>query len=267
MCTVSLIARRNGYALAMNRDEKLSRVAGLPPARQTVAGHAALSPSEPGGGTWIALNDFGVTLALINWYSVPGQTRRGNVSRGSVIRAAQTAGSADEVEHALRALPLRRINPFRLIGVFPGSREVWEWRWNLKQLKAHRHPWRMGQWVSSGWDEPAAQRIRGRVFRQARRKKSAGTLAWLRRLHRSHVPGCGAGSICMHRADATTVSYTEVVLTFTHARMRHHQGAPCVPGRLSTLQLPASRSGTNGQRRQSPGAAVVRRRSVPAVAQ
>jgi len=31
MCTVTFIARRNGYVLGMNRDEKLTRAAGLPP--------------------------------------------------------------------------------------------------------------------------------------------------------------------------------------------------------------------------------------------
>jgi len=50
----------------MNRDEKLTRPTGLPPKKRMVNGRAVISPSEPGGGTWIALNDHGATLALIN---------------------------------------------------------------------------------------------------------------------------------------------------------------------------------------------------------
>ena len=75
MCTVSFIARQQGYALAMNRDEKLARVAGLPPKKSIVSGRAVLAPSEPGGGTWIALNDCGATLALINWYSITARVK------------------------------------------------------------------------------------------------------------------------------------------------------------------------------------------------
>ena len=36
------------------------------------------------------------------------------------------------------------------------------------------------------------------------------SLAWMRRLHRSHVPAPGPFSICVHREDARTVSYTEI---------------------------------------------------------
>jgi hypothetical protein len=72
------------------------------------------------------------------------------------------------------------------------------------------HPWKTNIWISSGYDEPGAQAARSQVFRQALRQSSAGTLAWLRRLHRSHRPERGAYSICMHREDAATVSYTEI---------------------------------------------------------
>ena len=87
MCTVSLIARKRGYALAMNRDEKLSRVAGLPPKLRVVAGRKILGPSEPGGGTWIALNDAGITFALINWYAIKARVKTNPISRGDVVNA------------------------------------------------------------------------------------------------------------------------------------------------------------------------------------
>ena len=94
MCTISLITRQNGYALAMNRDEQLTRVPGLPPAPKIINGSRVLSPSEPGGGTWIALNVRGVTFALINWYATVSYTHldvykrqdvTGLVSRSSLL--------------------------------------------------------------------------------------------------------------------------------------------------------------------------------------
>src|SRR5882724_10196013 len=117
MCTVTLIARENGYALGMNRDERLTRVRALPPARHSINARTTLFPSEPGGGTWIGVNDAGVTFALINWYSVAARVSRHPVSRGEVVRSALGFDAATAVENQFANFPLERANPFRLIGI------------------------------------------------------------------------------------------------------------------------------------------------------
>src|SRR6516162_7754294 len=111
MCTVTFIARRRGYGLRMNRDEKLTRPTGLPPRKEVVNGRAVLSPSEPGGGTWIALNDTGACMALINWYSVPARVKRNPISRGEVVKSLKATDSAEAADAELRGLPLGHINP------------------------------------------------------------------------------------------------------------------------------------------------------------
>lgn len=227
MCTVSFIARKNGYALAMNRDEKLTRVPGLPPQLVTIRDQKILCPSEPGGGAWIALNQAGATLALINWYSVTRRVRGDTVSRGEVVKATSSTRRIEEAITALSHLPLERINPFRLIAVFPNIRQIFEWRWNLRRLACERHPWRAQQWISSGYDEPAAQRIRSATFRLACRQSSFGSIQWLRRQHRSHIPHRGPFSTCMHRDDAATVSYTEVSVLNGVGTLRYCSKAPC----------------------------------------
>jgi hypothetical protein len=227
MCTVTFSPRRSGYALAMNRDETFTRIAGLPPRSWKMNGRTVLCPAEPGGGTWISVNDTGTTLALINWYAVGEQVKGRGVSRGEVVNTTGIAHTPGLVAEALARLPLPEINPFRLIGIFPATNEIIEWRWDLKKLASKRHHWSLQQWISSGFDEPAAQRVRGRVFQHARRQKSAANLDWLRRLHRSHLPESGPFSTCMHRQDAATVSYTEIVVSPHKAVMRYHAGAPC----------------------------------------
>jgi len=87
MCTVTFSPRQRGYALAMNRDEQLTGAVGLPPCESIVYGRRVLAPSEPGGGTWILLNESGVTFALINWYSISSRVKIKTVSRGEVVRA------------------------------------------------------------------------------------------------------------------------------------------------------------------------------------
>ena len=238
MCTVSFIARQRGYLLAMNRDEKLARAAGLPPKIISVLGRRVVRPAEPGGGTWIALNDAGVTFALINWYSVTARVKRNPVSRGEVVNAVSAQTSPASASEILARLPLKHINPFRLIGVFPATKEILEWRWDLKRHVRQQHPWQAQQFISSGFDEPTAQRIRSGTFRMALRQKSAGTLEWLRRLHRSHAPEPGPFATCMHRAEAATVSCTEVIFSARRAVMRHTAGAPCENARVCLQPLP-----------------------------
>src|SRR6266850_7093944 len=118
MCTVTFIPRPTGYYLAMNRDEQLTRVAGLPPARRIVNGRTVLCPSEPGGGTWIALNDSGTGFALINWYSVTARVKSRAISRGKVVSIVSAAIAPSFADTELAKLPLDHINPFRLIGAF-----------------------------------------------------------------------------------------------------------------------------------------------------
>jgi Transport and Golgi organisation 2 len=235
MCTVTFIARRNGYALGMNRDEKLTRAAGLPPHLTHLNGRAILAPSEPGGGTWIGVNDTGATLALINWYSIPSRVAGQATSRGEVVKLALPSDSPPVVEAVLEEFPLAHVNPFRLIGVFPGDKVVVEWRWNLQHLERLTHPWQTSTWISSGFDEPGAQQTRGKTFSEAMRQQSAGSNDWLRRLHSSHGPTCGPYSTCMHREDSATVSYSEVTVSRQVAKMRYTPGAPCC-----TASLPES---------------------------
>ena len=237
MCTVSFIARQRGYLLAMNRDEQLARAKGLPPEIISRAGRRIVRPSEPGGGTWIALNDAGVTFALINWYAVAARVKASPVSRGEVVNSVSAEFLAASASEILSQLPLQRMNPFRLIGFFPATQKVFEWRWDLKRFICQPHPWRTQQFISSGFDELAAQRIRSETFRQARRQTSAGSLDWLRRLHRSHAPEPGPGATCMHRADAATVSCTTVQVSRGATVMWHQLGRPCLVAKKSWSRI------------------------------
>jgi hypothetical protein len=236
MCSVTFVARQNGYALGMNRDEKLSRPAALPIANHRLNGRKALFPSEASGGAWIGVNHAGVSFALINWYRAPDRVKDQPVSRGKVVRAALSLDPSDPMS-TLPGLDLHRVNPFRLIGVFLAQNAVYEWRWDLHKFERIAHRWETNAWFSSGFDEPGAERTRRDAFRAALNETSAGSLSWLRRLHASHRPDCGPYSVCMHRSDAATVSYSEIEVDQGAANMRYVAGAPCRNGRSSSGQL------------------------------
>ncbi len=242
MCTVTFIARRRGYLLGMNRDELLARPVAVPPALHLVGKRQALFPTEPGGGTWIGVNDAGVTFALINWYAVKVRVTATAASRGEVVKRMLTVTTPAEALELLQARRLKATNPFRLIGIFPDPDRVFEWRWNLSRLTSEEHDWAINSWFSSGHDEAGAQESRGEIYRDALGSPSAGSRDWLRRLHRSHGAECGPYSHCMHRHDAATVSYTEVEVTSCQAKVRYLPGNPCMGNLLkSTYVLSWSR--------------------------
>ena len=240
MCTVTFIARKNGYALGMNRDEKLTRGKALPPARHELNGRAALFPSEPSGGTWIGVNDAGVTFALINWYSVPARVSAQAISRGLVVRSALGFDAVSQLDKGFENFPLDRTNPFRLLGVFPKDMQVVEWRWNLRCLDRAEHDWRTSIWISSGFDEPGAERTRRATFHSSTRSQPVQNLQWLRAIHASHTPSPSPYSVCMHREGAATVSYTEIAIGNFIARMKYSPGSPCCSAIATRLTLSLS---------------------------
>ncbi|MBN9693280.1 MAG: hypothetical protein J0M24_23810 [Verrucomicrobia bacterium] len=221
----------------MNRDELRTRVPGNPPRRYFDSGVTVVHPAEPSGGTWLALNDRGVTLALINWYAIPERAAEPVVSRGEVVRAVRSVTEFEQLSQGLADLPLDRMNPFRLLAFLGESTAAWEGRWNRRRWEWLRHPWEAAQWQSSGHLEATAQEVRGATFARHRNDRDAGTVPWLRRLHGSHLPGRGPFSICMHRADAQTVSYTEVEVEESSATLRYCPGSLCEGRPLAAMEL------------------------------
>ncbi len=234
MCSVSFLPHARGFYVAMNRDESLQRPAANPPARFTRVGRVALYPTEPTGGSWVGVNDAGLTLALINWYAIPRESGIGRVSRGVVVPSLLAATSVEEARAAIAALPKQDMAPFRLLIFAPHERKTFEFRWDQHALDEVPHAWEPRHWFSSGYDEPRAQLERGQVACEASREARAGSLPWLRRLHGSHEPARGPFCFCMHRKDAATVSYTEVVVTHRAATMRYHDGPLCIAPHPST---------------------------------
>jgi hypothetical protein len=221
MCTVSFLPIESGFALAMNRDEKKLRVKGEKPRRQRTGRYLALHPSEPGGGTWIGINHRGLALALINWHAQK-LNENAEISRGIVVPHLLGAENLTRAAALFASLPLGCINPFRLIAVSLSERRLQEWRWDGSHLDLSQKTWARGHWFSSGHDEAGVAKARARIA-----GRTKGTVSHLRRLHRSHQPERGAFSVCMHRDDAETVSYTEILAGARGAQMRHAAGALC----------------------------------------
>ena len=209
----------------MNRDEQRTRPVARPSAEHQAGRLAVWHPSEPTGGTWIGINERGIALALLNGHQRP--TDPGLASRGLIIPQLLAAGSLLEVHGLFAGLETRTFNPFRLIGVDPRAEEIHEWIWDGVNTVVNRTAWKLAHWFSSGFDEPRVVAARTAVARRAAKEADAGRLSWVRRLHASHEPRRGPYSICLHRSDAKTVSYTEVVWQDGGTRVDYFPSSPC----------------------------------------
>jgi hypothetical protein len=225
MCTLSFLAGTDGFSLAMNRDEQRTRPDALPPTARPCGTLSAWYPSEPGGGTWIGINSRGFALALVNSYAHPH--RLDARSRGHLIPKLLATDSLVSLEEDLAVAAPDRFNPFRLVAIDPGLREVREFHWNGRNLARTDFPWRMAHWFSSAFDEARVVRARSETAKGAASAPDAGTLDWARRLHSTHEPERGACSICMHRPDARTVSYTEITWRADKVQIYYQGGSPC----------------------------------------
>jgi hypothetical protein len=224
MCTVTFFPRDHGYSLAMNRDERNSRGATAPKI-ETFDGVQAVYPLDVQGGTWIAVNQHQASFALLNWNDVPPRAEKTH-SRGAAVMAVRAASSPEETRASLGQIDLRGTLPFRLIGVFGALKIMTEWHWDQTLLRETAHPWERAHWFSSTLSDENAARERGATCQQAMEEADAGSSAWLRRLHASHAGG-DAFSVCVHRENVSTVSYSEIQVEEDSLQFRYFSGSPC----------------------------------------
>jgi hypothetical protein len=135
MCTLTYLLNEHGYELFFNRDEQRSRLLAEPPIINKVSG--AIYPIDPvGGGTWIAVNKQGLSLALLNNYQAPFNDHHEIISRGQLILSLLKAEG--DVIKQLNKMNLNVFQPFQLC-IFPENlsihnQSIYCVTWNGSQL-------------------------------------------------------------------------------------------------------------------------------------
>ncbi|REL25477.1 hypothetical protein DXX93_02205 [Thalassotalea euphylliae] len=233
MCTLSWQLEPNGYQVYFNRDEQRSRAIAQPVTFHTEL--CAAYPVDPqGGGTWIALTQAGGCLCLLNNYQAQAVYQpRDAISRGEIIlrllaqinQQAQHSDKIDDLASLIAQLPLARFSPFVLC-YFPADLnqqqgQVQHLVWDGKQLSnlPARNPL-----TSSGLDFPAVSTARYQYFDEIKPQSTQVHLDY----HASHQPERSAFSVCMHRADAHTVSFSHIkVVSGKTVVFDYYQGSPC----------------------------------------
>lgn len=226
MCTVSWRHLAEGYDLWFSRDEQRTRPDGQPPRALLVDGARVLAPRDPlGGGTWVLLNEHGLTACVLNGSGPRAQSVDVTVtSRGRVPLAFADASTAGGSRQTLeRLLDSAKFLPFHLLLVDRLGRSV-GWEWDGREARIRELP-PLGMMTTSSVDASRVSAARAARFRQivdahsgvardvtAVAESAAIPAESLRRFHLAADEPATADSVRMSRPDARTVSLTTVVV-------------------------------------------------------
>ncbi|WP_413283117.1 NRDE family protein [Vibrio sp. MA40-2] len=229
MCTASWLLNESGYQVFFNRDEQIGRPKAQPPKSFTSEnGTRYLMPVDPvGQGSWIATNEYGLTLCLLNFYQ--GKLPEGNlISRGQLIKNFAGFMCAESIVDQFSQLNLQQYAPFTFVIFDPkltskqGHVRALQWDGDMLISTLPSPPL-----ISSSVDAENVKASREKVFHQfnGQIETTESRLAF----HHCHYPEKGHLSPCMHRSDANTVSFTHVVLNPKQATVYYQDGSPCKP--------------------------------------
>lgn len=233
MCTVSWIHEDGGYRLFSNRDERHTRKPALGPSIHERCGIRFVAPIDGDhGGSWIAINQFGLSLCLLNRYREGRADAAPNpTSRGFLLIELIDCHSRTDVRNRIREMDLTRFQPFTLLVLEPGRPSLlihWTGRERLFESDGEASM----PLISSSYDLPGVISARRQCFQDLMTQSGKIDDVLLQRFHTNHFPAASAYSTCMHRPDARTVSFSRVTVSRDRIEFIYHPGSPCVIGQL-----------------------------------
>lgn len=237
MCTTTWIKTADGYELFFNRDELHTRQTGIAPQLYRQNGVRYLAPQDrDAGGTWLGVNEFGITICLLNYYDAhsPPLPNRKFTSRGHLVTSMMDLTHKNEFPSRLAQINLALYRPFVLLALFSGS-EAQSFTWS--GISCIREKAALPPFASSSCNVEAVIQHRTAAFRQLQTEKGALNPDHLLAFHESHFPKKGGSSVCMHRIDAATVSLSHIIVGSEEISIRYKAGAPCQQAFLPSLTL------------------------------
>lgn len=237
MCTVSWNYSGAGYQLFVNRDELISRQRATPPAIKQRHNVRFIAPIDTdAGGTWIAVNQYGVSLCLLNNYGAQAQCADGPwVSRGQLVLELSHLPHVAAIINKIENTELHNYRPFDLLALSL-DRDIRLLSWDGFRLTVSATP-AMPLTSSSFHTEDVIQ-SRQQQFVQATNAANPQP-SQLEKYHASHLPERGPFSVCMHRDNGQTVSFSHINVQTTEIRFKYLDGPPCSTktSHLTTLEI------------------------------
>ena len=153
--------------IIFNRDEQRSREIAEAPQLFEVQGTKVLMPTDPaGGGSWIASNEYGLAVALLNKYEVAPVADRVYKSRGFVVKSLSACQSLAEASERLKQMVGENAFPaFSLLlwNLREQRVELFEWDGVALRLLETNEPFM----TSSSWNTAEVQKYRQQCYRES----------------------------------------------------------------------------------------------------
>ena len=227
MCTLSIYKNKKRCIVTMNRDELRNRDQAVR-LNTEIYGPAArlLYPvDEPSQGTWIAGNDHGVVLCLLNNY----QGELANLaavpsSRGIIIPAALAQGSCKKVRKHLQNLVVQLFRPFDLFLLT--RKKLMQFTYDGVDYRWQELP--LGSWFmfsSSSYKVDEVLSYRYELFRKWTAEVGEENIESeeiLHGFHRIQIPNLETHSVLMERERSQTKSITQFVIGKKHISMEYY---------------------------------------------
>lgn len=247
---MTLLAERGAAArvrVGFNRDESRRRAPAKPPEVRVFRACRAAMPIDPeSDGSWLAVTDARLVLAILNANPRVRDVRAPRVaepparaSRGTIVgHLLQRAATLDDVLAATATLAAADYKPFRL--VLADLERVASVR-SLGDALEITVPTPLDHafmFTSSGLGDAVVDRPRRELFDEMLGHVPAqAAIARQDEFHRHHWPGREHESVCMTRPDARTVSYTVVELSNGEVTLTYWPDAPDEPSRPISVRL------------------------------
>jgi len=227
MCTATWLFNDNGYDLFFNRDELNTRKEAIPPILKSIHSISYLSPTDADeGGTWIAVNQFGLSLFLLNYYHADFNIKQEikYKSRGLIIPDLINGDNPGLVFAKLSESDLSYFRPF-ILAVISSEKKVSTFSWNGTEKTINENV--DVPLCSSSFKSVDVIKSRSEYFRSEVKSTISLTVDTYFAFHKSHYPDKNAFSVCMHRDDAHTVSICHVKVTRNEISLSYLSGNPC----------------------------------------
>ena len=239
-----------GYALWFNRDELLTRGPEIPPRIQTSPeGMRYIAPEDSeAGGTWIAVNEHGLTVALLNGYIVSrGPALERYESRGTLVRLLATLERPLEYLAMLSPRELALYRPAVVVLKAPGEPALVA-RWDGLTVAIDVSGERQLPLTSSSFEQDEVQLSRRALYASLvlgddESQRAAAPDPERLAAFQSHVDpehGPTAFTPTMLRSDAGTRSQCHITVTETNVHFEYRPGPPHATEVSVALDLPRS---------------------------
>ncbi|WOO40564.1 NRDE family protein [Rubellicoccus peritrichatus] len=211
MCTATWWSDSARYELFFSRDERKDRSPGIEPKLHSKEGVKYICPRDPdGGGTWILVNEYGLTVSLLNQYpESPAPMKQPRISRGRLVELLASCRDIDSVTRKVELIDLAHYEGFLLMVIEPGN-EGCLYRWDTHSLSIDAQAKASLPVTSSSFMSDEVIEARRKLFADMVAGNEDPSSEKLREFHHYSMPEAASHSVFMQRDDSETVSLCQI---------------------------------------------------------